>query len=260
MQPGGDLCAPRPGDQHLTSARRSASQEVATAVAVAIQRARHRVARCLSTKAQRATRPSSSRAARRGGTRLELLDQRTYREETALEHLSDRQLLVHFAPVGSGGGPGFRRCSGAATWLPSLQPCPRRQALSAAVALRAQKAQPRHHATLQGPAASNSKLPTVVSPGHRARQRTIRATGKRSVQRRVTAVFCCGSTAPATGRVVEVFARPAVIVGQGTRLMFADLGTSQGLREGGSPGRSASTCWPAQTTGFVRCPGGHGGR
>jgi len=77
----------------------------------------------------------------------------------------------------------------------------------------------------EGPAAS-SVTPAVVSPEYRTRQRTIETTGK--VQFNEESLVRVH--APATGRVVEVFARPGDVVEPGARLFVidsADLGAAK---------------------------------
>ena len=68
--------------------------------------------------------------------------------------------------------------------------------------------------------------PAVVSPEYRTRQRTIETTGK--VQFNEESLVRVH--APATGRVLEVFARPGDVVEPGARLFVidsADLGAAK---------------------------------
>jgi cobalt-zinc-cadmium efflux system membrane fusion protein len=77
----------------------------------------------------------------------------------------------------------------------------------------------------EGPTATNV-TPTVVSPEYRMRQRTIGTTGK--VQFNEESLVRVH--APATGRVLEVFARPGDVVEPGARLFVidsADLGAAK---------------------------------
>jgi cobalt-zinc-cadmium efflux system membrane fusion protein len=77
----------------------------------------------------------------------------------------------------------------------------------------------------ESPAASNV-TPTVVSPEYRTRQRTIETTGK--VQFNEESLVRVH--APATGRVLEIFARPGDVVEPGARLFVidsADLGAAK---------------------------------
>jgi len=77
----------------------------------------------------------------------------------------------------------------------------------------------------ESPAPSNV-TPTVVSPEYRTRQRTIETTGKVQFNEESLARV----HAPATGRVLEVFARPGDVVEPGARLFVidsADLGAAK---------------------------------
>jgi cobalt-zinc-cadmium efflux system membrane fusion protein len=77
----------------------------------------------------------------------------------------------------------------------------------------------------EAPAASNV-TPTVVSPEYRTRQRTIETTGK--VQFNEESLVRVH--APATGRIVQVFAQPGDVVEPGARLFVidsADLGAAK---------------------------------
>jgi cobalt-zinc-cadmium efflux system membrane fusion protein len=77
----------------------------------------------------------------------------------------------------------------------------------------------------ESPAPSNV-TPTVVSPEYRTRQRTIDTTGK--VQFNEESLVRVH--APATGRVLEIFARPGDVVETGARLFVidsADLGAAK---------------------------------
>src|SRR5262245_4778462 len=76
------------------------------------------------------------------------------------------------------------------------------------------------------PAASTDVTPTIVSPAYRTRQRTIETTGK--VQFNEESLVRVH--APATGRVLEIFARPGDVVEPGARLFVldsADLGAAK---------------------------------
>jgi len=76
------------------------------------------------------------------------------------------------------------------------------------------------------PAASTDVTPTIVSPEYRTRQRTIDTTGK--VQFNEESLVRVH--APATGRVLEIFARPGDVVEPGARLFVmdsADLGAAK---------------------------------
>src|SRR5262245_32775761 len=76
------------------------------------------------------------------------------------------------------------------------------------------------------PATSADVTPTIVSPEYRTRQRTIDTTGK--VQFNEESLVRVH--APATGRVLEIFARPGDIVEPGARLFVidsADLGAAK---------------------------------
>jgi multidrug efflux pump subunit AcrA (membrane-fusion protein) len=77
----------------------------------------------------------------------------------------------------------------------------------------------------QAPTPANV-APTVVSPEYRTRQRTIDTTGK--VQFNEESLVRVH--APATGRVLEIFARPGDVVEPGARLFVidsADLGAAK---------------------------------
>ncbi len=85
------------------------------------------------------------------------------------------------------------------------------------------EARPQRAAQAPAPA---DVTPTVVSPEYRTRQRTIDTTGK--VQFNEEALVRVH--APATGRVLEVFARPGDLVEPGARLLVidsADLGAAK---------------------------------
>src|SRR5215470_15004563 len=76
------------------------------------------------------------------------------------------------------------------------------------------------------PAASADVKPAIVSPEYRTRQRTIETTGK--VQFNEESLVRVH--APATGRVLEVFARPGDVLEPGARLFVldsADLGAAK---------------------------------
>jgi len=76
------------------------------------------------------------------------------------------------------------------------------------------------------PAASADVTPTIVNPEYRTRQRTIETTGK--VQFNEESLVRIH--APATGRVLEIFARPGDVVEPGARLFVmdsADLGAAK---------------------------------
>ncbi|HYS18524.1 MAG TPA: efflux RND transporter periplasmic adaptor subunit [Candidatus Binatia bacterium] len=76
------------------------------------------------------------------------------------------------------------------------------------------------------PPASTDVAPTIVGPEYRTRQRTIDTTGK--VQFNEEALVRVH--APATGRVLEIFARPGDVVEPGARLFVmdsADLGAAK---------------------------------